>query len=279
MIPQLPVELLRHILNDLTAPQISPLWGTVEENDRSTLLALSLTSKVIHCVVHPILYTFVNIGEKDGENSLEMLVNLHRESLALDETRTVHLEWSNTKGSDYGEEEQEVNAKQLLVEFSRACRSLDRLVLHSTSFCLSPFSGSSTRPFPIRESKHTDETLGVIDLKILHLQCMSLHHDISEPNICLPSVNTLILYEVTLPYDGFNPSHFPSLRHIAYEGHADGIADGELETVVAFKLQLDTLHLHHAPLCHLLRQHPSFPIQIALVDYNVEYFIDYEAEI
>ena len=106
---------------------------------------------------------------------------------------------------------------------------------------------------------------------------MILHHDISDPTIYLPSLDTLILYDAILPLDGFNPSHFPSLRHIAYQGRNDTIDDGELETVVAFKMQLDTLHLFHTPLDHLLGRHPSFPVQIALVDYNPEWLIKHKA--
>jgi len=142
MIPHLPVELLRLVFSSLSPPVCSHR-GTVDESDRPTLLALSLTSKTFRGIVLPILFTLVDIREKDGKTSLQTLVNLHRESLALRRTHTAHFDWSNAKGPDYDDELQEVVAKELLVEFSRACTSLDELFLDSTSFCLSPFSGSS----------------------------------------------------------------------------------------------------------------------------------------
>jgi hypothetical protein len=72
MIPHLPVEILRLIVNNFRLPLFSSYRRTPElENEtRATLCALSLTSHTLRQIAQPLLYEFIRLRDKQQLSQL-----------------------------------------------------------------------------------------------------------------------------------------------------------------------------------------------------------------
>jgi len=133
MLPRLPAEILRLIVDNFRLPLFSTYRRTLELEDetRATLYVLCLTSHTLRLIAQPLLYEFVRI-ENDGQ--LSQLIESTASSNRLHLIKAVVLErgWVHHRFP--------VDSPIL----SRFFRGIDQLIVHGGFSHCQCFSGSST---------------------------------------------------------------------------------------------------------------------------------------
>lgn len=146
MSPQLPVELLRLVIDNLRLPPLTSNLRTrkLEREFRSSLYSLSLTTRVLNEIAQPLLYEFVRIPFGRTIETLSLLVGDEDEQNdSISAVRTmVFAEEENSEVASVKE------VARLLREVPRALSSTEQLITSSDLWSLDKFHGSSSSVDP-----------------------------------------------------------------------------------------------------------------------------------
>ncbi|GAA5899902.1 uncharacterized protein JCM6883_006029 [Sporobolomyces salmoneus] len=241
MAPQLPVELLRAVVDNFRLPPFSSQRRTeeLEKEVRCTLYSLSLTSRVLREIAQPLLYNFIRVQRRRNAETLSLLVDQGSKNGALSSTRTIVFERP-------GVEEEETyfgDSAYLLNEVPTLLSALEQLIISSNLWSLHKFNRSS---------------LSRVFLNGIDLDTMSIS------GLIFPSLEFVALYSVTLRFGPLPATSFPKLRRFAFD--KDELADEDAATLTALAPQMDSITLMSDIFRDALSDLPTLPLARTLVN-------------
>ncbi|GAA5892965.1 uncharacterized protein JCM6883_007527 [Sporobolomyces salmoneus] len=240
MSPQLPVELLRLVVENLRLPPYTSSLRTrkLEDETRSTLYTLSLTTTVLSEIAQPLLYAFVRIPA--GETALSRLVR-DGNTNGLSLVRTMALGEEDWKEQWSTDDFSHLNEHAFAI-FGR----LEQLITYSSLWrTLNLLHGSNLKRVFLNDAD--------IDTTAIS------HH-------MFASLEVLGLRTIGLVPDPLPIASFPSLRHLCLDSEERGINRNEAATLTALKPQLDSITLEWDTFGAALRQGLTLQLASILAD-------------
>ncbi|GAA5892724.1 uncharacterized protein JCM6883_007453 [Sporobolomyces salmoneus] len=252
MSPQLPVELLRIVVNNFRLPPFTSNLHTrkLEDETRSTLYTLSLTNRVFNEIARPLLYNFVRLPAGKTVKTLSLLINNNLASTNLASTGTVVFEaepdgWHKSEQASLGE------LAHLLREIPSRFRSVRQLVSYSNFWSLERLHG-----------------LGLSRVFLNDVQVDTT----AISRLTFPSLVVLGLSDVYLSPDFLQASSFPSLRHLIFEASDEDMDSGELTSLAFLSPQLDSSTLILEDFLQIVNKDPSQRLASILVNVSARWF-------
>ncbi|GAA5892303.1 uncharacterized protein JCM6883_007312 [Sporobolomyces salmoneus] len=216
MPPQPPVELLRVIVDNFRLPPLSSILRTrqLEDETRSTLYSLCLTSRIFYEIAQPLLFHFVRIPQHNAIQTLSLLVQNNEGTDRLALVRQVLCE--EHAGERIARQRYSVYVKK----FYSLANRLEEVVGHYA------FA-------PVEHYLEPGLTLKRLFLNEVRLDSMRMS------GLKFPSLEILGLRDVILETEPFEWTIFPSLRHLVF----DEVADGQMNALSDLLPQLDSIIL------------------------------------
>ncbi|GAA5903658.1 uncharacterized protein JCM6883_005072 [Sporobolomyces salmoneus] len=246
---QLPVELLRLVVDHFTLPPFTSSFRTeaLEQESRSSLYSLCLTSRVFHEIARPLLYSFVRIPTCKSIETLSLLVEDYKKDDRRSSVETVVFSHDNEEMYDSGNSE---TLKRLSGEVPAALVAVKHFISYSEFWSLEKIHSSNlSRVF-----------LNRIDVDTTMIS-----------RLIFPCLEVLGLYTVDLHPNALPVASFPSLRHLSLDNGDGNLSLSEENTLASLLPQLDSVILLSDITLLAMRTIPSLPLASILVNLPVHW--------
>ncbi|GAA5983871.1 hypothetical protein JCM5350_007582 [Sporobolomyces pararoseus] len=237
---QLPPELLRLVVDNFRLPPFSTPRRTLdlEEETRSTLSTLSLTSRSFREIAQPLLFDFIRIPNFE---TLFCLVGNNARNGRLLFTRSILYEGKPVDEQEEWEEweqREEEESLRLFRELSTCADRVEELIVYNTFY----------------------RVQSIFSLKRLFLSSLKLD---AVPT--MPHLEILGLYNVYMDSASQVAQSFASVRHLTFDSGGREIPEDQALFLTCLASQLDTIELLSDVYPNVLSKVPSLPVASILV--------------